>query len=64
VTLGLLVALQIALGEEPLLIFALAFGLFVLVYYLHRPRTDLRVGRRRAPQYHPPPAPKSVVVGV
>lgn len=39
--LGLLVALQIALGEEPLLIFALAFGVFALVYYLHTPRAML-----------------------
>lgn len=49
VTLGLLVALQIALGEEPLLIFALAFGVFAVVYYLHQPRTGLRVARRMAP---------------
>ncbi|MTE12058.1 glycosyltransferase family protein [Nocardia aurantiaca] len=41
-TLGLLVALQIALGEEPLLIFALSFGVFALVYYLHTPRAGLR----------------------
>lgn len=41
--LGLLVAAQIALGEEPLLIFALAFGLFGLVYHLHD-----RAGGRRA----------------
>ncbi|WP_228837779.1 glycosyl transferase [Nocardia amamiensis] len=47
--LGLLVALQIALGEEPLLIFALAFGLFAVVYYLHTPRTALRVVRGIAP---------------
>ncbi|WP_372494291.1 MULTISPECIES: DUF6541 family protein [Nocardia] len=47
--LGVLVALQIALGEEPLLIFALAFGLFAAVYYLHRPRTGLRVLRGIAP---------------
>lgn len=49
VVLAVLVALQIALGEEPLLIFALGFGLFVLVYYLHRPRTGLRVVRAVAP---------------
>ncbi|MFI6870920.1 glycosyl transferase [Nocardia sp. NPDC050406] len=49
VVLGLLVALQIALGEEPLLIFALAFGLFGLVYYLHRPRTGLRAVRGMFP---------------
>ncbi|WP_245677628.1 glycosyl transferase [Nocardia acidivorans] len=39
--LGLLVALQIALGEEPLLIFALAFAVFAFVYYLHTPRAGL-----------------------
>ncbi|GAB4582354.1 glycosyl transferase [Nocardia sp. IFM 10818] len=39
--LGLLVAMQIALGEEPLLIFALSFGVFALVYHLHSPRTGL-----------------------
>lgn len=37
VALGLLVAAQIALGEEPLLIFALAFGVFVLTYFACRP---------------------------
>ncbi|MGX1804643.1 glycosyl transferase [Nocardia sp. NPDC055321] len=47
--LGLLVALQIALGEEPLLIFALAFGVFALVYYLHTPRAMLRVLRSITP---------------
>ncbi|MGV9674515.1 glycosyl transferase [Nocardia sp. NPDC003482] len=47
--LGLLVAFQIALGEEPLLIFALAFGLFAVVYYLHRPRDGWRVLRGLAP---------------
>lgn len=49
VILGLLVAMQIALGEEPLLIFALAFGLFALVYHLHAPRAGLRVARTIAP---------------
>lgn len=49
VLLGLLVALQIALGEEPLLIFALSFGLFGFVYYLHRPRTGLRAVRAMVP---------------
>lgn len=47
--LGVLVAVQITLGEEPLLIFALAFGVFAVVYYLHRPRTGLRVVRGLAP---------------
>ncbi len=47
--LGVLVALQIALGEEPLLIFALAFGLFAVVYYLHAPRLGWRVTRTVAP---------------
>ncbi|MFQ6394821.1 glycosyl transferase [Nocardia sp. KC 131] len=49
VILGLLVAMQIALGEEPLLIFALAFGLFAVVYYLHGPRTGTRVLRTLVP---------------
>ncbi|MEU7221252.1 glycosyl transferase [Nocardia iowensis] len=49
VALGLLVALQIALGEEPLLIFALAFGLFAVVYFLHAPRLGLRVLRGITP---------------
>ncbi|MEV4129530.1 glycosyl transferase [Nocardia sp. NPDC049707] len=49
VALGLLVATQIALGEEPLLIFALAFGLFGVGYYLHTPRTGWRVVRALAP---------------
>ncbi|MBL1073372.1 glycosyl transferase [Nocardia sp. 2] len=43
--LGLLVAAQIALGEEPLLIFALAFGLFALVYHLPSPRAGLHAVR-------------------
>ncbi|MVU79714.1 glycosyl transferase [Nocardia sp. ET3-3] len=47
--LGLLVALQIALGEEPLLVFALAFGLFAFVYYLHAPGTGLRALRTITP---------------
>ncbi|WP_067696770.1 DUF6541 family protein [Nocardia jejuensis] len=47
--LGLLVALQIALGEEPLLIFALAFGVFALVYYLHSPRAGVRALRAITP---------------
>ncbi|WP_424991603.1 DUF6541 family protein [Nocardia nova] len=49
IVLGVLVALQIALGEEPLLIFALGFGVFALVYYLHAPRTGLRVARALTP---------------
>ncbi|MBF6204998.1 glycosyl transferase [Streptomyces gardneri] len=49
VVLGLLVAMQIALGEEPLLIFVLAFSLFAVVYYLHAPGTALRVTRRITP---------------
>ncbi|MFE2996304.1 DUF6541 family protein [Nocardia sp. NPDC059246] len=47
--LGLLVALQIALGEEPLLIFALSFGVFALVYHLHTPRTGWRALRAITP---------------
>ena len=38
VALGLVVALQIMLGEEPLLIFAIAFGIFAVVYYIGAPR--------------------------
>ncbi|WP_282781251.1 DUF6541 family protein [Nocardia sp. CC201C] len=49
VILGLLVAMQIALGEEPLLIYAMAFGVFALVYYLHRPRAGWRVLRGITP---------------
>nr|WP_280468472.1 glycosyl transferase [Nocardia cyriacigeorgica] len=49
VILGLLVALQIALGEEPLLIFALAFAVFAIGYYLREPRTGLRILRRITP---------------
>ncbi|MEV6431704.1 glycosyl transferase [Nocardia sp. NPDC051463] len=49
VALGLLVAMQIALGEEPLLIFVLGFGLFAVVYYVHAPRTGLRVLRALIP---------------
>ena len=37
VVLGLLVAGQITLGEEPLLLFAIALALFSLVHYAHRP---------------------------
>ncbi|MGY2062353.1 glycosyl transferase, partial [Nocardia gipuzkoensis] len=47
--LSLLVSLQIAMGEEPLLIFALGFGVFAVVYYLPRPRAGLRVLRGIAP---------------
>ncbi|RRQ27117.1 glycosyl transferase [Rhodococcus sp. Eu-32] len=39
ITLGLVVALQIMLGEEPLLIFAIAFGVFAFAYYLGSPRS-------------------------
>ncbi|WP_244976025.1 glycosyl transferase [Nocardia huaxiensis] len=46
--LGLLVALQLVLGEEPLLIFALAFALFVLAY-VRAPRDILRTARVTAP---------------
>lgn len=38
VVLGLLVAMQIALGEEPLLITAVTFAVFVLAYFAFRPR--------------------------
>ncbi|MFH5208183.1 glycosyl transferase [Antrihabitans sp. NCIMB 15449] len=36
IVLGLMVTLQIGLGEEPLLIFAIAFGIFAAVYYFQR----------------------------
>nr|WP_231856010.1 DUF6541 family protein [Nocardia cyriacigeorgica] len=49
VVLGLLVAMQIALGEEPLLIFALAFAVFGIAYYAGQPRTGLRILRRITP---------------
>ncbi len=38
VTLGLLVALQIALGEEPLLITAITFGVFTAAWFAFQPR--------------------------
>lgn len=47
--LGLLVALQIALGEEPLLVFSLAFAVYGIVYYLHSPRAGLRALRTITP---------------
>ncbi|MFD4293696.1 glycosyl transferase [Rhodococcus sp. NPDC058505] len=46
VWLGLLVAMQIALGEEPLLITALTFGVFTAAYYAVRPRLFLPAARR------------------
>ncbi|WP_431955214.1 glycosyl transferase [Nocardia lijiangensis] len=49
IVLALLVASQIALGEEPLLIFALAFGLFAVVYHLHEPRQGAHALRALAP---------------
>ncbi|WP_431966429.1 glycosyl transferase [Nocardia sp. bgisy134] len=49
IVLAVLVASQIALGEEPLLIFALAFGLFAVVYHLHQPRQGVRALRALAP---------------
>lgn len=47
--LALLVTAQIALGEEPLLIFAMSFALFAVVYYLHAPRAGLRALRAVVP---------------
>ncbi|MFC7450445.1 glycosyl transferase [Rhodococcus daqingensis] len=38
VTLGLLVAAQILLGEEPLLICAMSFAVFTVAYFAFRPR--------------------------
>lgn len=49
IVLGVLVALQIALGEEPLVLFSLALGVFALVYHLHTPRECLRMLRRSLP---------------
>ncbi|HEY5854012.1 MAG TPA: DUF6541 family protein, partial [Aldersonia sp.] len=48
VVLGLLVAGQIALGEEPLLLFAIGLSLFALVYYVHRPLDGIAALRRVA----------------
>ncbi|MFD6453811.1 glycosyl transferase [Nocardia sp. NPDC060220] len=48
VALGLLVALQLTLGEEPLLIFALGFAAFALAY-LRTPRAIARTARAAAP---------------
>ncbi|MCX5042229.1 glycosyl transferase [Aldersonia sp. NBC_00410] len=39
--LGVLMAAQILLGEEPLLLFAMGLGLFALVYHAHRPISGL-----------------------
>ncbi|MET7769147.1 glycosyl transferase [Nocardia sp. NPDC005366] len=47
--LASLVTMQIALGEEPLLIFAMASTLFAVVYYLHAPRSGLRALRAVTP---------------
>ncbi|KAA0024633.1 glycosyl transferase [Antrihabitans cavernicola] len=44
--LGVLLAGQIGLGEEPLLIFAFAFAVFALVYYLHMPKAAVTAVRR------------------
>lgn len=44
--LGLMLAAQIGLGEEPLLIFAIAFGLFAAVYYAHDRRAAVNAVRR------------------
>ncbi|WP_157120864.1 DUF6541 family protein [Nocardia miyunensis] len=44
-----LLTLQIAFGEEPLLIFAIAFAVFAIVYLLHRPRAAVRVLRALTP---------------
>lgn len=50
VGLGLVVALQILLGEEPLLIFAMSFGIFAVVYYVTRPRSVWPALRNAAPR--------------
>lgn len=49
VVLALLVAAQIALGEEPLLIFALAFAVFAVAYYLRDRQHGRNMLRRIAP---------------
>lgn len=41
VALGLVAALQFMLGAEPLLIFAIAFGIFTVAYYLNSPSSLL-----------------------
>lgn len=41
IALGLVVALQILLGEEPLLIFAMSFGVFAAAFYLSKPKAVL-----------------------
>ncbi|MGB6180444.1 MAG: 6-pyruvoyl-tetrahydropterin synthase-related protein [Rhodococcus sp. (in: high G+C Gram-positive bacteria)] len=48
VLLGLLAAWQVLLGEEPLLIFAVATGLLTLLYWAVRPRIALPMIRRSA----------------
>ncbi|MEH6797094.1 MAG: glycosyl transferase [Rhodococcus sp. (in: high G+C Gram-positive bacteria)] len=50
VGLGLIVALQILLGEEPLLIFAMSFAIFAVVYYLSRPRSLWPAVRNAVPR--------------
>nr|WP_245672734.1 glycosyl transferase [Aldersonia kunmingensis] len=47
--LGVMVAAQILLGEEPLLLFAIGFALFALVYHVHRPVAGLVALRRIVP---------------
>ncbi|MBO0855632.1 MAG: glycosyl transferase, partial [Nocardia sp.] len=49
VWLALLVSLQIALGEEPLLIFAVGFAVFAIGYYASEPATGRRILRTLLP---------------
>ena len=51
IVLGLLIAYQIFLGEEPLLIYALTFCVFGLVYAMSRPKVALAAVRRGIPGF-------------
>ncbi|MBD0324218.1 MAG: glycosyl transferase [Aldersonia sp.] len=55
--LGVMVAAQILLGEEPLLIFAISLAIFGLVYYLHQPA----LGRQAVARLVPPVAVAGVL---
>ncbi len=48
VVLGLLVAWQVMLGEEPLLVFAVAVALFTVLYWVFRPRRFVPMVRHAA----------------
>ncbi|NLG54934.1 MAG: YfhO family protein [Rhodococcus sp.] len=51
IVLGLLIAYQIFLGEEPLLIYALTFAVFGLVYAASQPKTAWAAIRRALPGF-------------